>query len=58
MKESKRKICKIPKCNKEVYKDHGVLCGYHNREIKNVGKKGSSLLLLSLLSAKLLKDSF
>ena len=32
MKESKQKICKMPRCNKEAYDSKSLFCGEHQRE--------------------------
>ena len=51
MRESKSKICKIPKCQKEVPGEKGVFCGEHSKSVKENGKVlGSSALAMAGLA--------
>lgn len=38
MSESKNKICKFPKCKKEIPSDKGMFCSYHKKSVKEKGK--------------------
>lgn len=48
MTSSNQKICKVPKCDKEVYDTGLLFCGEHQRDweaVKKVTRKGSATLL-------------
>lgn len=50
MRESKSKICKMPKCQKEIPGKKGVFCSEHSKSVKENGNivAGSILGLASL----------
>ncbi len=39
MASKKEKICKVPKCKKEVHASKAFFCGEHEREYRDKGKK-------------------
>lgn len=59
MKKSKVKICKYPKCKKEVHSDRALFCLEHSRDLKDKRNKvgaaagGLALFGLSVLAKNL-----
>lgn len=41
MKESKQKLCKLPKCQKEIYDGKSLFCGEHERIFRDLRKKAA-----------------
>lgn len=62
MDESKKRICKYPKCQKEIPGEKGVFCSHHKKSVKEKGKavgKGTAAvvgtagaILLAVVSKK------
>lgn len=44
MKKSKKKVCKIPGCNKEVFDSKYLFCGYHQQEFQQFMKNAKIVL--------------
>ena len=38
MNESKKRVCKYPKCQKEIPGEKGVFCSHHKKSVKEKGK--------------------
>lgn len=38
MSESKKRICKYPKCQKEIPGEKGVFCSHHKKSVKENGE--------------------
>ncbi|MBO0475471.1 hypothetical protein DOK76_00230 [Vagococcus sp. DIV0080] len=38
MNESKKKVCKYPKCQKEIPGEKGLFCSHHKKSVKEKGK--------------------
>lgn len=52
MSESTNKICKVPKCTKEVPGEKGVFCSRHSKLIKESGLTvGSSVVALASVAS-------
>ncbi|TFJ38675.1 hypothetical protein CKN73_10745 [Carnobacterium divergens] len=51
MKASKPKICKYPKCSKEVKSDTSLFCIEHSRNIKSKSKVVTNKILPIVLGA-------
>lgn len=51
MKASKTKICKYPKCSKEVRSDASLFCIEHSRNIKSKSKVVTNKILPILFGA-------
>lgn len=62
MNESKKKVCKYPKCQKEIPGEKGAFCSHHKKSVKEKGKilgKGTATIvgtagaiLLTVISKK------
>ena len=38
MNESKKRVCKYPKCQKEIPGEKGVFCSHHKKSVKENGE--------------------
>ncbi|UDM71756.1 hypothetical protein [Vagococcus fluvialis] len=38
MSESKKRICKYPKCQKEIPGEKGIFCSHHKKSVKENGE--------------------
>lgn len=62
MNESKKRVCKYPKCQKEIPGEKGIFCSHHKKLVKekgeNIGKGAAAvagtvgLLALSAIKKK------
>lgn len=62
MNESKKRVCKYPKCQKEIPGEKGIFCSHHKKSVKekgeNIGKGAAAvagtvgLLALSAIKKK------
>lgn len=58
MKELKTKICRMPKCNKEIYDSKSFFCREHERAFREFLKKsGMGIATLSMAAVAFITKS-